>query len=614
MKNLIDELNQIKREIRKFVTETDKKNFEQDKNINELFAYLKENLDESVKNLLDSMKFSGELNSIITEAITDVNDNLRRIETLVKNKMKFYLPSGMNYSYGQFMCLGITDTKTCLFDTGHKNDTEYNLNYLKSNLKGRKLDYVFISHYHGDHTGGLSKFKSLYKPSTKFYVAMNPENYYTGTDSEDAVKDRNSIVNFLDSHNYLYYEVEKETLIKLEDDITLTLMNSTQDAFSYYKNNGTDTYNNYSMVIEAKIQNKHVLLGFDASDLAQKYLNSKNKVNKCDVLFNFHHGNLSSCDMEYMLKLNPDYVIDTLPPSNLDDFDGTETSNAYPTYNYKWLSNARNDVVFEVNPFSVEIEKGDIKTNSIRINGSVTVWLDTDYKGSECIGTQTKPFKTFNQIFELIPKSCQNITVNVRGKRIGTNQRLYNTFNKLIIKGDPNNKTELFNFQLDNCHKVEISDLKFSDNTVYIYNSDVRFTNCEFTIIKTQNVSITNSKVSFNTCVLKGATREGINASDKSIIRLNKCEINAPTYGVACEGCILFINGNTIKGTKNYYRMYGDCQIIAAKVGSTSERPDFGESYYCNGYTYFDSEINRLIYYDHDAPHSKWKTADGLDA
>ena len=614
MKHLIDELNQIKREIREYFSENDKKNYDQDKQINDLYAYLRNHLSDSVFKLFEGMQESGKLDEIITSAITDVNDNLRTIESLVKNKMKFYLPSGMNYSYGQFMCLGVTDTTACLFDTGHKNDYEYNLNYLKSILNGRKLDYVFISHYHGDHTGGLSHFKALYKPTTKFYVAMNPQNYYTGTDSVDAVKDRNSVVNFLDSHNYLYYEVEKETVIKLEDAITLTLMNNTPEAFSYYKNNGTDTYNNYSMVIDAKIQNRHVLLGFDASDVSQKYLNSVNKVNKCDVLFNFHHGNLTNCDFEYMLKLNPDIVIDTLPPSNLDDIDGTESYNRFPTYNYRWYSNARNDVIFEVNPFSVEIEKGDIKTYSIRNHNDITVWLDTDYKGSECIGTQTKPFTSFNQIFELIPKSCQSVTVNVRGKRIITNQRFYNTFNKLVIKGDPNSKTELFNFQLDNCHKVEISDLKFTDNIVYVFNSDVRFTNCEFTIIQTQNVNITNSKVSFNTCVFKGGTREAIYSNDKSIIRLNTCEINAPEYGVNCETTILFVNNNTIKGTKNYYRMFNDCEIIALKSGSTAQRPDFGESYYCNGYTYFDSEINRLVYYDHDAPYSKWKTADGLDA
>lgn len=614
MKHLIDELNHIKREIREYFSENDKKNYDQDKQINDLYAYLRNHLSDSVFKLFEGMQESGKLDEIITSAITDVNDNLRTIESLVKNKMKFYLPSGMNYSYGQFMCLGVTNTTACLFDTGHKNDYEYNLNYLKSILNGRKLDYVFISHYHGDHTGGLSRFKALYKPTTKFYVAMNPQNYYTGTDSADAVKDRNTIVNFLDSNNYLYYEVEKETVIKLEDAITLTLMNNTPEAFSYYKNNGTDTYNNYSMVIDAKIQNRHVLLGFDASDVSQKYLNSVNKVNKCDVLFNFHHGNLTNCDFEYMLKLNPDIVIDTLPPSNLDDIDGTESYNRFPTYNYRWYSNARNDVIFEVNPFSVEIEKGDIKTHSIRNHNDITVWLDTDYKGSECIGTQTKPFTSFNQIFELIPKSCQSVTVNVRGKRIITNQRFYNTFNKLVIKGDPNSKTELFNFQLDNCHKVEISDLKFTYNIVYVFNSDVRFTNCEFTIIQTQNVNITNSKVSFNTCVFKGGTREAIYSNDKSIIRLNTCEINAPEYGVNCETTILFVNNNTIKGTKNYYRMFNDCEIIALKSGSTADRPDFGESYYCNGYTYFDSEINRLLYYDHDAPYSKWKTADGLDA
>ena len=606
-------LRETRETLRKHIEESNTRFLDYEKKINEVYSLMKENLKESIRDTIDLLKDNGELDSIIEETVTDLNDTIRNLEELCSGRMKFYLPSGMNYSYGQFMCLGVTETKACLFDTGHKNDYAYNLNYLKSILKGRKLDYVFISHYHGDHTGGLSHFRELYKPSTRFYIAMNPEQYYTGTDSADAVKDRASVISYLSSKGYMYHEVNEIMNIELEDRIKLTLLNNTHESFAYYRDSGTDTYNNYSMLIQCDIDEKCVLFGFDASDISQRYLNSTNQVKKCDVLFNFHHGNLNECDRAYMLKLNPDIVIDTLPPSNLDDFDGTESYNSFPTYNYKWLSNARNEVIFEVTPFSVEVRKGDIKTDSIRNHGNVTVWVNTDYKGYECIGTEEKPFTSFNQIFELIPKSCQSITVNVRGKRIITNQRFYNTFNKLVIKGDPANKTELFNFQLDNCHKMEISDLRFTDNTVYIFNSDARFTDCEFTGNKTQNVSVTNSKVSFNSCTFKDNTREAIYSSDKSIIRLNGCIIHAPTYGVNCETTVLFVKNNTITGTLNYYRMFNECEIIALKSGSTADRPDFGESYYCNGYTYFDSEINRLIYYDHDGAVSKWKTADGVD-
>lgn len=612
---------QLKREVIKLATSTEAKLLCHDGKIAEMCKYIKDNLSNSIRDLLDTMITSGEIDQVIIDTITNLEpllENLSKdmndVKTHVFKNMKFYLPSGKDYHYGQFLCLGVTQNKTCLFDCGYSSDAKYNLNYLIGKLNGKKLDYVFISHYHGDHYGGLTSFSELYDKNTKFYIAKNPTNYYSGTELDGVLNARTSIINYLKGKGYNYTEVDSDLIITLEDEITLNIYNNSDDAYTYHLNNGTNDYNNYSMVIDAKIENKHVLLGFDAVEVAQKYLFSKGKVTKTDVLFNFHHGNTNLCDLEYMLKLNPDIVIDTLPPVNSANIDGTESYSTHPNYKYKYYSNTRNEVILNVNPYSVEVEKGDNKYTSIRNHNNLEVYLNPDYTGSESIGTKEKPFRTFNQIFEMVPKCCETLTINVSGNKMKTNQRFYNTFNKLIIKGDSSKKCEFYNFQIDNCHKVEISNIKFTENTVYLFNSDARFTDCEFDIPKTENVNITNTNVSFNGCTFKNSTRQAIISSDKSIIRLNGCEIDAPTYGVAGTSTILFIKDNKITGTKNYYRLAEDCEIIANKVGSTSERPDFGESYYCNGYTYFDSQINRLIYYDYDSPTTKWKTADGIDA
>lgn len=608
---------QLKRELEKLVNDTEYKLLLHDGKIAELYVYIKENLSKELRTLLDSMLLSGELNTLITNTLTELGpivDKLRCVVSNMLSQMKFYLPNGKDYHYGQFTCLGVSNTNVCLFDLGHELDADYNLKHFKNILNGRKVNYAFISHYHGDHYGGLTKFDEIYDKNIVFYIAKNTKNHYTGTDANGVNNAYDEVVNTLKSKGYRYVEVEEDTIINLEGNIKLNLYNSSSESHSYYMSRGTDDYNNYSMVIGVDIDNKHILMGFDGANLTQEYLRNKNLVKKADVLFDFHHGNYSNCDREYMIKLNPDIVIDTLAGDNVNNFDGTESFSNAPLNDCKWLSNTRGDVVIAINPFSVEIEKGDNKHDSIRNHKNIEVYLNPDYIGTISVGTKDKPFRTFNQIFELIPKSCQTITVNVSGTKMKTNQRFYNTFNKMIIKGDPTNKCEFYDFQLDNCHKVEISDIKFSTNIVHIFNSDVRFTNCEFTAAKEQNVNITNSNITFNNCVFRNATREGILAGDKSIIRVNGCNINAPEYGISGTSMILFTYNTVITGTRNYYRLTDGSEIITTKVGNTASRPDFGESYYCNGYTYFDSEINRLIYYDHDSPNSKWKTADGVDA
>ena len=610
---------QLQREIAKLVTDTTSTLLIHDGKIAELCLYIKTNLSNTLRELVDSMLTSGELETIIRDTLTGLGvlldkavEDIDNLKDQINSNMKFYLPNGKDYSYGQFMMLGTTESKACLFDLGELEDANYNLAYLKSKLGKKKLDYVFISHYHGDHIGGLETFEELYSNKTKFYIAKDAYSFMDNVEYFPMYNARNSVINYLNTKGYEYVEVNSELVVNLEDKIKLTILNNSDESFGYYQSIGTSDYNNYSFVIDCEIDNKHALIGFDGAEHTQKYLLKKGQVTKTDVLFNFHHGNYNKCNREYMLKLNPNIVVDTLPPVNMANFDGAESYTERPFYNAMLLSNARDEVILSVNAYSVEVEKGNTKVNSIRNHGNVEVYLNPDYKGNECIGTIDKPFKTFNQIFELIPKSCQTVTVNVSGKRIKTNQRFFNTFNKLIIKGTSSNKTELYDFQIDNCHKVEISNIKFVDETVYLFNSDVRFTDCDFKQTQERNVEITNSKVSFNDCTFTGASRECIDATDKSEVRLNRCTLNAPKYGINTFASILYINENTINGTKDYYRLDGDSQLIALRTGNTSERPELGESYYCNGYTYYDSEIEKLIYYVYNSP-THWKDLMGND-
>jgi 7,8-dihydropterin-6-yl-methyl-4-(beta-D-ribofuranosyl)aminobenzene 5'-phosphate synthase len=71
-----------------------------------------------------------------------------------------------------FSCLIKIEDKNILFDTGADSETLLS-NMEKMGINPKEIDFVFISHLHGDHTGGLSGILKI-KPNLKVY---KPEDF-----------------------------------------------------------------------------------------------------------------------------------------------------------------------------------------------------------------------------------------------------------------------------------------------------------------------------------------------------------------------------------------------------------------------------------------------------
>jgi 7,8-dihydropterin-6-yl-methyl-4-(beta-D-ribofuranosyl)aminobenzene 5'-phosphate synthase len=71
-----------------------------------------------------------------------------------------------------FSCLIKIEGKNILFDTGADSETLLS-NMEKMGIDLKEIDFVFISHLHGDHTGGLSGILKI-KPNLKVY---KPEDF-----------------------------------------------------------------------------------------------------------------------------------------------------------------------------------------------------------------------------------------------------------------------------------------------------------------------------------------------------------------------------------------------------------------------------------------------------
>ena len=65
-----------------------------------------------------------------------------------------------------------TDGKTILFDTGNGNADSQLINGLKSaGLSPDDIDYIYLTHFHGDHIGGMMKGDSIVFKNAKVYAS-----------------------------------------------------------------------------------------------------------------------------------------------------------------------------------------------------------------------------------------------------------------------------------------------------------------------------------------------------------------------------------------------------------------------------------------------------------
>lgn len=585
------------------------------------------NLDvqEEINNKLDQMVQDGTLANIINEQIfQELNDKINQIENKInelEDYMNLYLPDGKKWQYGQFLCLGKTKDKAVLFDTGYNLDAKTNLQYLKEVLQDKKLDYVIVSHYHIDHSGGLTEFTDLYDENTIFYLQKSPLGYYSGSNLNDVVAERQRIIDYLTTNNYTWVDVNQDYKIELSNNIYFNILASNTEAFKYYSTIPTDEqdYNTYSMNIQLYVYNQLITFGFDGTNITQTYLNLKNQVGKSQLLFNFHHGNQPKMLTEYLYKLAPEKVVNTLGPVATDGFVGTNALTSFFVSNCKYYDCCLSPLTIEVSKSNVIIIEGDYTLEGICNNTIFEFWLDPTFTGDigEPLGTEEKPFQNFNQLFKVISKLTSKITVNVKSGYLFNNIRFMSLPCELIINGDTKNKPQFRSCQINNCSSVQFNNIEFTEYQVITKNSHLEFNNCDFnTTEDVQCITLIQSNAYISMCKFTGTgLSQFVVAKQNSDIAVINCTFTGKT-SLSCVGStnsIVKIYGNTFTNTiEAYYRLLNNSLLLSVMVGSTAQRPNLGNSYYCQNFIYYDSQIKKPIIFNIDST-TKWKDFSGND-
>jgi 7,8-dihydropterin-6-yl-methyl-4-(beta-D-ribofuranosyl)aminobenzene 5'-phosphate synthase len=115
----------------------------------------------------------------VSEISNDQNciDNPVTIKVIYDN---YVLVDGMKEDWGYSICIDGLE-KQILFDTGTKPEI-FESNFRKMSIDADKIDYLVLSHEHGDHTGGIPAFVKMKKDipviipqsfSEKFKIRMS---------------------------------------------------------------------------------------------------------------------------------------------------------------------------------------------------------------------------------------------------------------------------------------------------------------------------------------------------------------------------------------------------------------------------------------------------------
>ena len=599
-------------EVKKLAEDTEYKLLLHDGKIAEMCVYIKENLSNELRILLDSMKLSGELDNLITSTITNLQPQIDNINNnvcaLVKNasKFKLYAPSLLNRLEHESIALLKNCNYAILFDTGVEISEYTNLNYLKNILGNQKINTIVISHYHLDHIGGLNRLIELLSDDAIVYLPMNFNGYLNGSDDINELNTiRTSVINTLTGNGIKYVEVSEDTILTY-DELQIKLFNSNVAAYNHYKGLAVG-YNAYSMNALVSLGDTKVLFPGDSNQYTQDYLVLSNQVEKVSIYATNHHGFERYVNSEYLSRLNPDLEYYSVSPYTWDDVNMLSYDYDYKNRATRYITEAFDDIEITLTKQNYQVVKGYYCNDNMFINKTYEIYINPEYAGVPD-GTKEKPFRTINQALTTLPREGCNITIHF-APGLYEKLRFISTSNLLQVVAD--GEVTFKDVQMNNISAIYFNGIKFINNVVGVYGY-VYFSNCSFECSSNAsgNICITLNRInaSFNNCTFSNCYT-GIYSQANCQVTAKGCTIDAVAYAIYSLNSFVSIENYTIvSGT-----IRGDIGSVIKTVdkGATDKRPLFNNSDYMRGYVFFDTKLGKPIFYYNLDGVDRWIDANG---
>ena len=240
----------------------------------------------------------------------------------------------MDVGQGDATLVELPDHRAFLIDTGPVNQNydagdQTIIPYLKRrNIK--KLEAIFISHYHNDHLGGLSSIMRQFQVDQIYAVDLDQqeskENFINLCDSLDVSVSFLSAGNTIDSFSPLNIEI--------------------LSPFSFMLNKNNDFgENNCSMVMNLIYGKHRFLFCGDVEKQTQSYLTTYEHILDSDVLKTPHHGSNTSRFLPFLKKVTPEWAIVSVGKWNIFNHPSPEVLTMFKNEKIASIRTDRNGAV-----------------------------------------------------------------------------------------------------------------------------------------------------------------------------------------------------------------------------------------------------------------------------
>lgn len=390
-----------------------------------------------------------------TSATAFAGDRGVEIETRLTDNLLIFMPISREVSVslaaGDCTAIITKHKKVILIDTGASHSYSLIKEVLESN-DVQKIDYLIISHYHGDHCQNLSSLSADFDMSTTTYLLPKHTDKFVYSETDVlAIAENNTII-------------YPDNLYNLEvDSLKFTFFNCNSEDIVYYDEN-SNNYNDYSMCCYCECGNTRILFTGDISPTAQARIYANDFLKPAQILKVEHHGYDAFVNTDYLFKVKPTYAVISEAESA---FSTKQTAQSQVlallnSMNTKVACCGKESVYVYFNESEIKF-LNDYEVSSQYNGTEVDVYVDDSYTGIST-GSADKPFRTLKEAIGFC-KTVKNISTRILFKSE------YNSEESLVIS-DFSGKLCIGDSS-SNSIESTIKSLRIENSTVQLYNLNI---------------------------------------------------------------------------------------------------------------------------------------------